>query len=144
MLVFWYLARERLISMRLQREKCAKREGGGTMKSTSGFTLLEIMLVVAIIGVLSAIAVPTFIKARSTAQQNACINNLRQIDSAKEQASLPEFWADGHDAPATIVNQYIKGNTTPVCPAGGTYNYEVVGTSPSCSFAGSTTHKILR
>ena len=54
----------------------------------SGFTLVEIMIVVAIIGLLAAIAIPNFVKARTTAQQKACINNLRQIDGAKEQWAL--------------------------------------------------------
>jgi prepilin-type N-terminal cleavage/methylation domain-containing protein len=107
-----------------------------------GFTLVEIMIVVAIIGLLAAIAIPSFVKARNTAQQNACINNLRMIDSGKEQGALAERWGDQSASVTTIVNQYIKGNTTPLCPAAGAYTYGDMDENPTCSFAGSTTHKL--
>jgi len=94
------------------------------------------MIVVAIIGLLAAIAIPSFLKARTTSQQNACINNLRQIDSGKEQAALAYKIAQAQTVPTASVNEYIKGNATPTCPAGGTYTYNTLGTNPVCSVGG--------
>ena len=101
-----------------------------------GFTLVEIMIVVAIIGLLAAIAIPNFVKARSTAQQNACINNLRQIDGAKDQWAIEKGKSTGNTVVDTEVDGYIK--KTPTCPAGGAYTYNVIGTSPVCSLSSLT------
>ena len=57
-------------------------------RTKAGFTLIEIMIVVGIIGMLAAMAIPNFIRARTASQQSACINNLRQIDAAKHQWGL--------------------------------------------------------
>src|SRR5664279_4110065 len=105
-----------------------------TMKNTrkAGFTLVEIMIVVAIIGLLAAIAIPNFVKARTTAQTNACINNLRQIDGAKEQWALEAKKNTGDAIVSASINAYIKGGA-PTEPAGGSYTYGAIGTNPTCS-----------
>lgn len=105
------------------------------MRGKKGFTLVEIMIVVAIIGLLAAIAIPSFIKARSESQKNACINNLRQIDAAKEQWALANKKVQGDAIVQDDVNDYIKGDKTPTCPASGTYTYGAVGTDPTCTVA---------
>jgi hypothetical protein len=72
------------------------------------------------------------------ARRNQCINNLRQIDSAKEQCAMERRWANGTPVPDGDpgVNQYIRGNATPVCPAKGKYVYGAIGVNPTCSVPG--------
>lgn len=109
----------------------------------AGFTLVEIMIVVAIIGLLAAIAIPNFVKARTTSQINACINNLRQIDSAVQQWALESGAAEGAAVTEANVAPYIgraTGSATfaaakCTCPTGGAYAVTTVGAAPTCGNA---------
>jgi prepilin-type N-terminal cleavage/methylation domain-containing protein len=112
----------------------------------AGFTLVEIMIVVAIIGLLAAIAIPNFLRARSTSQMNACINNLRQIDGAIQQWALET----GQSAAATVTGANIqpflgRGATgsLPYCPNdsakafASSYTVTTVAAAPTCKIMGA-------
>ena len=113
----------------------------------AGFTLVEIMIVVAIIGLLAAIAIPNFVRARTSSQTNACINNLRQIDGATQQWALETKAAANAAVTAGNVIPYLKSAV--VCPAAGgvantaanmalSYALTTVSNAPTCAIVAAT------
>ncbi len=101
------------------------------IRKTKGFTLVEIMIVVLIIGILMAIAVPNFIKARSNSRLQTVVANLKQIDSAKEQWAMEKGYKTGDACASTDLSPtYMKSwpNNSPIT---GTYVPNVIGTNPT-------------
>ena len=104
-----------------------------------GFTLVELMIVVATIFLLATIAIPNLVKARTISQTNACINNLRQIDAAENQFALEHRLTNGDaiNFPNDLT-PYIKLNTVgkiPGCPLDGIYHIGKIGEIPTCSLS---------
>ena len=115
--------------------------------SIKGFTLIEIMIVVGIIGLLAAIAVPNWVHARTTSQNNACISNLRQIWGATQQWALDNRAGPDADVAPEVILPYLRNAV--VCPAGGSaatfgssYTLTTVSNIPTCRIA-PTAHVLL-
>ena len=102
---------------------------------TSGFTLIEIVIVVAIIALFTEIAVPSFVHARTPSQRTACINNLRQVHSAVQQWALERNAAPDASVTFEDISSYLRMEV--ICPAGGrtfsdSYTINGVTNRPTC------------
>lgn len=107
--------------------------------SSSGGREIIASMAIAPVGLMAAIAIPNFVKARNTSQQNACINNLRMINAAKEQWALENNRADGDEVDIEGVKKYLRGSKLPTCPRGKRYSINAIGADPECSIPG---HKL--
>ncbi len=114
--------------------------GGMERKRKRGFTLIEIMIVIMIIGMLLAVAVPSFLRARDVSRARACQSNLKNLVGAKER------WAMDNNRGATdtptmdqiaLPGVYIR--SVPVCPSDGTYTLGALNVMPTCSIGGAAT-----
>jgi hypothetical protein len=101
-------------------------------KATSVFVPAILIIIL-----LALIAVPSFLNARKQSQSNACLNNLRQIDSGSESWAAASAKSRGDKIDVPEVCHYIKGDMLPICPAGGTYTGPPLGLSPRCSVHGA-------
>jgi prepilin-type N-terminal cleavage/methylation domain-containing protein len=111
------------------------KPAGHPVNRHSGFTLIETMIVCALLGLLAAIAIPSFLRSRNAAHRSACINNLKQIDSAIQQWATEQRKPQSAAVDFSDISPYLKGAL--VCPSGGTsfsdsYSISTVADLPAC------------
>ena len=107
-------------------------------RRTQGFTLVEILIVILIIGMLLSVAVPQFMRARQTGQAKACQHNMKQIFGSKERWAMDTH--KGNDDTPTMSDLVVPGlylKNTPMCPSGGTYTIGRMDQIPTCSIGGT-------
>ncbi|HTD67345.1 MAG TPA: prepilin-type N-terminal cleavage/methylation domain-containing protein [Candidatus Limnocylindria bacterium] len=100
---------------------------------TIGFTLVEIMIVVSIIGLLAAIAIPNFLTSRNSARVKSCISNLHTLDAAKAQWAFDAKQPNTSRPISTDLIPYLREGRLPDCRANGTYLIRSLARQPNCS-----------
>ena len=108
-------------------------------KNQEAFTLIELLIVVAIFGIILSVALPAFNKTRLQARKKVCIENLSQIESAKQIWGVESGKTTGNVAAASdLVGPTLYLKRQPSCPADGVYDFGAIGTPASCTVAGHT------
>lgn len=116
-----------------------KRGRAGAAAAQSGFSLVEMVVVMIIIGLLLIMTAPNWVRARQVSNQKACISNLARIDAAERQWALDNKLSDG--ATVTLATDLVGSSKylsrMPSCPSGGTYPATLtIGTVPTCTVSG--------
>ncbi len=128
-----------IIITRLPPRSQPSKKGSNNMRTLPcperGFTLVEIMIVVAIIGMLAGIAIPNYVQAREEARRNTCVNNLMQIDGAVARWALEQKKDAGDPVTYEDISAYLA--RTVACPSGGrsfadSYTLTTVDAKPVC------------
>ncbi len=111
-------------------------------QTRAGFTLIEIMIVVSLVGLLATIAAPTWVRARTQSQTQVCLNNLRQVDGAKQQWALENKVAPTITPSYMDISSFLKSSV--LCPGDNqmtfatSYNMHAVSEKPTCQIVPST------
>ena len=115
-----------------------RRRAALRRRRQSGFTIVEIMIIVLILGILLMVAVPDFSRVRELSHSKSCVDNLKKIDAAKQQYSLAHKLMSGAPDPgldaltgSAGASAYLKEK--PVCPSNGAYVVNAIGLAPACS-----------
>jgi general secretion pathway protein G len=106
--------------------------------SNAGFTLVEIMIVIAIIGMLATVAVPSIMRSQKKAKEHVCFMNRESMDNAKMLWSVENKKGDNDSPSEEDIKVFLKDNKFPTCPAGGTYSMGTVSTKTTCSVHAAT------
>jgi prepilin-type N-terminal cleavage/methylation domain-containing protein len=104
----------------------------------AGFTLIEIMIVMAIIGIVALVSIPNYVRSRNQTQKNVCINNLRTIDRLTQQWAFEnqKLGSGSYLLNDSTLLSHFKGSVLPLCPGYGSYSPGATSAGePTCSLA---------